>query len=159
MHGWCSMSAQIDGQAPRASRALKPDAPQAPLYRALEEKQVRKKRQRLAMADPVPVFAVDAALKEITTAPAVSLHRRAAHVWAARAVACYRVCLGKVDLQEGLSYLYLGEHYREVALAHAGFGDAWRPLHAEVEAVMAADRIEASAAMRRRSLANPSVTA
>jgi len=153
-----SMPDHSDGQSWRASRAHKPDVPDAPLYQALEGKPLRKKRQRLALADPAPVFAVDSALKEITTIPAVALHRSAAHAWAARAVACYRVCLGKVDLQEGLSYLYLGEHYREVALAHAGFGDAWRPLHAEVESVMAADRLEASTAMRRRSVANPSVT-
>lgn len=153
------MPDQSDGHSWRSSRASKPDAPEGPLYESLEGKPGRKKRQRLALADPVPVLAIDSALKEITTTPAVVLHRTAAHAWAARAVACYRVCLGKVDLQEGLSYLYLGEHYREVALAQAAFGEAWRPLHAEVEAAMAADRSEASAAMRRRSVANPSVTA
>lgn len=152
------MTDHSDGQSWREARAHKPDAPEAALHRAVEKKPARKGRQRLAMADPAPVFAVEAALAEITTTPAVELHRNAAHAWAARALACYRVCLGKVDLQEGLSYLYLGEHYREAALAHAGFADAWRPLQAEVEAVMDADRREAAAAMRRRSVANPSAT-
>lgn len=147
-----------DGQSWRQGRAHKPDAPAAPKSQAREEKPGRKKRQHLAMVDPAPVFAVGSALKEITTIPAAALHRSAAHAWAARAVACYRVCLGKVDLQEGLSYLYLGEHYRETALTHAGFGEAWRPMHAEVEDVMEADRLEASTAMRRRSAANPSAT-
>jgi len=153
----CSMPAHRDApSAPSASRA---SPPAAPLYRALEDKPGRKKRQRLDLLGPAPAFAVNDALQEITSTPAVALHRNAAHAWAARAVACYRVCLGKVDLQEGLSYLYLGEHYRETALAHAGFGEAWHPLSSEVDAVMSADRNEASDAMRRRSLANPAATA
>lgn len=146
-----SMPDHSDGQSWRESRAQKPDAPDAPLYQAQAEKPARKKRSRLALVDPAPVFAVDSALKEITTSPAVALHRTAAHAWAARAVACYRVCLGKVDLQEGLSYLYLGEHYREAALAHAAMGEAWQPLFAEIDEAMSEDRARAFASMRGRS--------
>lgn len=109
-------------------------------------------------ADRPPVASVEKALGEITTIAAAALHRAAAHTWAARAVACYRVCLAKADLQQGLSYLYLGEHYREAALAHAGFGEAWRPLQAEIEAVMDADRADAGTAMRHRSLADPTAS-
>ena len=145
-----------DGPAWRKARANKPAVPLA-LEAEPHAADPMAKRRR-APTDPVPVVSVEAALGEITTVAAAALHRQAAHVWAARAVACYRVCLAKADLQEGLSYLYLGEHYREAALAHAAFGEAWRPLQEEVEAVMDGDRAGASGAMRQRSLAEPGVT-
>ncbi|MEK6976222.1 MAG: hypothetical protein AABY18_07760 [Candidatus Thermoplasmatota archaeon] len=108
-------------------------------------------QQALAMAAPTPPLAVDEALKEIATVPPATLHRAAGFAWATRAIACYRACLGKRDLQEALSYLYLGEHYREAALAHAALGEAWEPMYAQVDAAMAQDREEASSMTRRRS--------
>lgn len=99
----------------------------------------------------VPMLDVEAALKEITLVPAATIHRTAAFAWASRAIAGYRVCAGKAAVQEGLSYLYLGEHYREAALAHASMGEAWQPLFAEIDGAMAEDRTRAFASMRGRS--------
>lgn len=135
------------GRGGRAQTAAVPFGPVPPDGSARGSK----KRQRLVLTGAAPVFPVEAALQEITTTPAATLHREAAHAWAARALACYRVCLGKVDLQEGLSYLYLGEHYREAALAHAAMGEAWQPLFAEIDEAMAKDRQLAFASMRGRS--------
>jgi hypothetical protein len=106
---------------------------------------------RQALADQVPMLDVDTAMKEITQVPAATIHRTAAFAWASRAVAGYRVCAKKVAVQEGLSYLYLGEHYREAALAHAAMGEAWQPLFEEIDAAMAEDRARAFASMRDRS--------
>jgi hypothetical protein len=94
---------------------------------------------------------VDAAMDEITKVPAATIHRTAAFAWASRAIAGYRVCASKLAVQEGLSYLYLGEHYREAALAHAAMGEAWQPLFAEIDEAMAEDRSRAFASMRGRS--------
>lgn len=99
----------------------------------------------------VPMLDVEAALKEITLVPAATIHRTAAFAWASRAIAGYRVCAAKAAVQEGLSYLYLGEHYREAALAHASMGEAWQPLFAEIDGAMADDRARAFASMRGRS--------
>jgi hypothetical protein len=94
---------------------------------------------------------VAGALDEITRVPAADIHRAAAYSWASRAIAGYRVCAGKLDVQEGLSYLYLGEHYREAALAHAAMGEAWKPLYEEIDAAMATDRAKAFESMRNRA--------
>lgn len=154
------MAEHSNGVAWRTGRARKPKPLAAARALALEAKPAGRSAGRVAKRSPPPErsaipASVAKALVEITTVAAVSLHREAAHAWAARAVACYRVCLGKADLQEGLSYLYLGEHYREAALAHAAFGEAWRPLQPEIRAVMDADRTAAGDAMRQRSLADP----
>lgn len=98
-----------------------------------------------------PMIDVDQAMEEITKVPAATIHRTAAFAWASRAIAGYRVCASKVAVQEGLSYLYLGEHYREAALAHAAMGEAWQPLFAEIDDAMAEDRARAFASMRGRS--------
>lgn len=94
---------------------------------------------------------VPGAMAEIVHVPAATIHRTAAYAWASRAIAGYRVCAGHEVLQEGLTYLYLGEHYREAALAHASMGEAWQPLYAEIDRAMAPDRAEAFASMRQRS--------
>ncbi len=104
-----------------------------------------------AFAKTPPVLEVEKAIEEITNVPAATIHRTAALTWAARAVASYQVCLTKPELQECLSFFYLGEHYREAALAHAAMGDEWQPLHAEIDTAMEGDRGTAYAAMRRRS--------
>jgi hypothetical protein len=101
--------------------------------------------------EPVPMLDVDAAMKEITKVSAATIHRTAAFAWASRAIASYRVCARKLDVQEGLSYLYLGEHYREAALAHAAMGEAWQPLFNEIDEAMAKDRALAFEGMRGRS--------
>jgi hypothetical protein len=107
---------------------------------------------RQVLVDPqVPMLDVAAALKEITQVPAATIHRAAAFTWASRAIAGYRVCAGKRAIQEGLSYLYLGEHYREAALAHAAMGEAWQPLFAEIDEAMAKDRQRAFTSMRGRA--------
>lgn len=106
---------------------------------------------QLLVPPQVPMLDVEAALKEITLVPAATIHRAAAFAWASRAIAGYRVCAGKQAVQEGLSYLYLGEHYREAALAHAAMGEAWQPLFAEIDEAMAKDRQLAFASMRGRS--------
>lgn len=97
------------------------------------------------------VLDVEAALLEITRVPAATIHRAAAFTWASRAIAGYRVCSTKAVIQEGLSYLYLGEHYREAALAHAAMGEAWQPLFQEIEQAMSEDRARAFASMRGRA--------
>lgn len=154
------MAEHDPGVAWRTARGRKPKTLAPGRTLALETKHASRaagrgaKRTQSAARPPIPA-SVQKALVEITTVAAVSMHREAAHEWAARAVACYRVCLAKADLQEGLSYLYLGEHYREAALAHAAFGEAWRPLQPEIRAVMDADRAAAGDAMRQRSLADP----
>jgi hypothetical protein len=102
-------------------------------------------------AEPVPMLDVEAAMKEITKVSAAAIHRTAAFAWASRAIASYRVCARKLDVQEGLSYLYLGEHYREAALAHAAMGEAWQPLFNEIDEAMAKDRALAFDGMRGRS--------
>lgn len=99
----------------------------------------------------VPMLDIEAAMKEITLVPAATIHRDAAFTWASRAIAAYRVCARKQAVQEGLSYLYLGEHYREAALAHAAMGEAWQPLFAEIDEAMAKDRASAFTSMRGRS--------
>ncbi len=147
-----------DGQSWRETRAHKdsqsePAAIAAPMLEAPPKR--RRKRSRQDLVEPAPELHIEEALQEISTVPAMHLHRAAAYYWAARAVACYRVCLGKAEVQEGLSYLYLGEHYREAALAHAALGEAWGPMYEEVVAVMDLDRREASVALQRRSLAHP----
>lgn len=103
---------------------------------------------RQTMEEPTPMLDVDGAMEEITRVPAATIHRAAAFAWASRAIAGYRVCSAKAVMQEGLSYLYLGEHYREAALAHATMGDAWEPLFTEIEQAMAKDRKRAFASMR-----------
>jgi hypothetical protein len=123
------------GQAKRARRRPAQMAPQS----------------MAAPAEPVPMLDVEAALKEITTVSAATIHRTAAFAWASRAIASYRVCARKLDVQEGLSYLYLGEHYREAALAHAAMGEAWQPLFNEIDEAMAKDRALAFEGMRGRS--------
>lgn len=107
--------------------------------------------RQVLQSPQVPMLDVEAALKEITLVPAATIHRTAAFAWASRAVAGYRVCAGKASVQEGLSYLYLGEHYREAALAHASMGEAWQPLFTEIDGAMADDRARAFASMRGRS--------
>jgi hypothetical protein len=94
---------------------------------------------------------IDKAMKEITRVPAAIIHRDAAFAWASRAIAGYRVCLTKSSLEEGLSYLYLGEHYREASLAHAAMGEVWEFLFAEVNDAMAGEREEAFASIRSLS--------
>lgn len=126
-----------------ASQALQAEAPRAARSKTAREPTIVAHTVTLAVTD---------ALREITSIPALTLHHNAACTWAARAIACYRVCLGKAELQEGLSYLYLGEHYREAALAHAQFGEAWQPMFDEIDALMAQDRAAASAAMQSRSV-------
>ena len=136
---------------PRDARPRKPAVRDPPPSAMLEPPSRAERAKGGAALDPrLPALPIEAALREISTVPAVDLHRTAACVWAARAVACYRVCLGKSDLQEGLSYLYLGEHYREAALAHAALGEAWRPLYDEVEALMDEDRAAAARALQAR---------
>lgn len=130
----------------RSAKAVQPVA--APQVEA--EKAVPPRRKRLAPKAAL-MLDVEGALTEITLVPAATIHRTAAYQWASRAIACYRVCAGKSDLQQGLSFLYLGEHYREAALAHAAMGDAWQPLLREVEDVVSDDRGRAFDAMRRRS--------
>lgn len=103
------------------------------------------------MAEPAPMLDVEEAMKEIVKVPAATIHRTAAFAWASRAIAGYRVCASKAAVQEGLSYLYLGEHYREAALAHAAMGEAWQPLFAEIDEAMSEDRARAFASMRGRS--------
>lgn len=142
----------------RPGKAFSGEAPTAPGGEG-RRRERRGKAPTLALAQPgadvgaiaaLTDGAVAAALQEITTVPAATLHHGAALAWATRAVACYRVCLGKRDVPEGLSYLYLGEHYREAALGEAALGEAWRPMYLEVAAVMARDREDASVAMQRR---------
>jgi hypothetical protein len=111
----------------------------------------RQPRSQQTLAEPVLMIDVEAALEEITRIPAATIHRAAAFTWASRAIAGYRICAGKNAIQEGLSYLYLGEHYREAALAHAAMGEAWQPLFAEIDEAMAKDRQRAFASMRGRS--------
>lgn len=114
-------------------------------------------RQLMARLDPPSdaedpsLLDVEAAMEEIARVPAAAIHRVAAYAWASRAIAGYRVCLGHGVLQEGLTYLYLGEHYREAALAHAAMGEAWQPLYSEIDRAMAKDRAQAFASMRHRS--------
>ncbi|MHB1261126.1 MAG: hypothetical protein ACYC2H_05360 [Thermoplasmatota archaeon] len=109
------------------------------------------KRSQQMLQEPSPMLDVDKAMKEITRIPAATIHREAAFDWASRAIAGYRVCAGKTEVQEGLSYLYLGEHYREAALAHAAMGEAWQPLFDEIQDAMAEDRTRAFASLRGRS--------
>lgn len=111
----------------------------------------RNARSQQTLAEPVLMIDVETALEEITRIPAATIHRAAAFTWASRAIAGYRVCAGKQAIQEGLSYLYLGEHYREAALAHAAMGESWQPLFAEIDEAMAQDRQRAFASMRGRS--------
>lgn len=123
------------------------------------EQRARDPPPRQALAPPTargpppeaPMLDVAGAMAEILHVPAASIHRAAAYAWASRAIAGYRVCAGHEILQNGLTYLYLGEHYREAALAHASMGEAWQPLYAEIDQAMAADRAEAFASMRQRS--------
>jgi hypothetical protein len=96
-------------------------------------------------------LAIDKAIEEVTRIPAAIIHRNAAFTWAARAIACYRVSAGQAVLENALSYLYLGEHYREAALAHAAMGEGWQPLYAEIDDAMANDRAGSFASVRRRS--------
>jgi hypothetical protein len=119
----------------------------APSHALPVEKTPRAKRRGATGVEPT-MLDVEAALEEITRVPAAGIHRTAAYAWASRAIAGYRVCAGKLDVQEGLSYLYLGEHYREAALAHAAMGEAWQPLFAEIEAAMDKDRAHAFETMR-----------
>lgn len=120
-----------------------------PAQMAPAEKKPRAKGHKTT---PEPAMLdVAAALDEITHVPAADIHRTAAYAWASRAIAGYRVCAGKLDVQEGLSYLYLGEHYREAALAHAAMGEAWQPLFAEIEAAMDKDRAHAFETMRNHA--------
>ncbi|MEA3165705.1 MAG: hypothetical protein QOJ26_571 [Thermoplasmata archaeon] len=108
-------------------------------------------RRRQGPSETPLMLDIDAAMKEIAHVPAATIHRTAAYLWAGRAIAGYRICAAKAALQEGLSYLYLGEHYREAALAHAAMGEAWQPLYAEIDDAMAQDRGRAFNVMRRRS--------
>lgn len=124
------------------------DPVQAPAPAAA--KKPRGKAGKPAAEGPV-MLDVAAALEEITRVPAAEIHRAAAYAWASRAIAGYRVCADKVDVQEGLSYLYLGEHYREAALAHAAMGEAWQPLFAEIESAMDKDRARAFEGMRNKA--------
>lgn len=126
--------------AGKAGRAKQPRSRGAPAARSL---QVHK--------ELATVLDVDKAMDEITRVPAATIHRESAFAWASRAIAGYRVCAAKTAVQEGLSYLYLGEHYREAALAHAAMGEAWQPLFEEIEGAMAEDRTRAFASLRGRS--------
>ena len=149
-----------------ASRKTEPSAPQP----GLEDRsgkagslgkergggQAQKRRapsqtSRQTLAEPMLMLDVEAAMKEIIKVPAATIHRTAAFAWASRAIAGYRVCASKAAVQEGLSYLYLGEHYREAALAHAAMGEAWQPLFTEIDEAMAEDRARAFGSMRGRS--------
>jgi hypothetical protein len=94
---------------------------------------------------------VDKAMEEITRVPAAVIHRDAAYAWASRAIASYRVSMGKSSMEEGLSYLYLGEHYREAALAHATMGEVWEFLFTEIIDAMAMEREQAFANVRTLS--------
>jgi len=94
---------------------------------------------------------VDRAMDEITRIPAAVIHRDAAFAWASRAIAGYRVCSAKNSIEEGLSYLYLGEHYREAALAHAAMGEVWEFLFTEIDDAMAGEREQAFASIRALS--------
>ncbi len=83
------------------------------------------------------------ALEEIRTTPPAEIHRVAAYAWGSRAIASYRLCAATVTLEDCLKYFYLGEHYREAALAHAAMGEQWQPLHAEIDQAMADARTTA----------------
>ncbi|MFA5944956.1 MAG: hypothetical protein WC876_10885 [Candidatus Thermoplasmatota archaeon] len=115
------------------------------------ERRAAPPQTRQVLEEPASMLDVNKAMKEITRVPAATIHRTAAYAWASRAIAGYRVCAAKTAVQEGLSYLYLGEHYREAALAHAAMGEAWQPLFAEIEQAMAEDRTRAFASLRGRS--------
>ena len=104
-----------------------------------------------ATAEAVAALDVEQAMAEILGTPAAAIHRTAAFTWGARAVASYRVCVRKAAFQDCLSYFYLGEHYREAALAHAAMGEDWQPLYAEIDRAMEADRREAARLVRTLS--------
>lgn len=86
------------------------------------------------------VLDIAQAVEEIKTVPPATIHRAAAFTWSARAIACYRVCAAAEAQEDRLRYLYLGEHYREAALAHAAMGEQWEPLYAEIDRAMTQDR-------------------
>lgn len=137
---------------PLANGQVKRQASKGQVVRQTSKSQMAPQgRSKQTLADPVLMIDVETALEEITRIPAATIHRAAAFTWASRAIAGYRVCAGRRAIQEGLSYLYLGEHYREAALAHAAMGEAWQPLFAEIDEAMAKDRQRAFASMRGRS--------
>jgi len=144
-------SRDSDAEAPGPSKAKPVKAP-GPKGRSQQQRSRRGAPQgSRQMLQGGIMIDVEQAMEEITKVPAATIHRTAAFAWASRAIAGYRVCASKVAVQEGLSYLYLGEHYREAALAHAAMGEAWQPLFAEIDDAMADDRARAFASMRGRS--------
>lgn len=86
---------------------------------------------------------VQEALAEIKAVPPAMIHRASALRWSARAIASYRICAESKDHEDRLCYLYLGEHYREAALAHAAMGEPWEPLYAAIDDAMQMDRSNA----------------
>lgn len=137
--------------APTQMADLSSKQASVPLEKPASGSTARGKGRRKEPVPGAPMLDVAGALDEITRVPAAEIHRTAAYSWASRAIAGYRVCAGKLDVQEGLSYLYLGEHYREAALAHAAMGEAWQPLFEEIDAAMATDRAKAFESMRNRA--------
>lgn len=86
---------------------------------------------------------VQAAMAEIKTVPPAAIHRESALRWSARAIASYLTCAGSKVHEERLYYLYLGDQYREAALAHASMGEPWEPLYAAINDAMQPDRAKA----------------
>lgn len=94
------------------------------------------------------IVEVRQAMEEVRNIPPAIIHRASAFKWSARAIASYRVCAVSEVQEDRLRYLYLGEHYREAALAHAAMGEQWEPLYMEVDRVMTEDRYRALEAVR-----------
>lgn len=86
---------------------------------------------------------VQAALSEIKAVRPSAIHRESALRWAARAVASFRICAESEAHADRLCYRYLGEQYREAALAHAAMGEPWEPLYTAIDEIMEPDRSKA----------------
>lgn len=98
------------------------------------------KRIAVPTARASSVLDVATAMEEIMRVPSSAIHRDSALAWGARAAASYQVCATASTLDDAFHFLYLGEHYREAALAHAALGEEWELLYAEIDDTMAQDR-------------------
>jgi|SRR5688572_5402563 len=93
---------------------------------------------------------VNKAMQEVTAIPPALLHRTAAFTWASRAIASFRLCSTAEDLERCMKCFYLGEHYREAALAHAAMGEDWQGLYDEIDRAVKLDRALAFQTMDAR---------
>ena len=93
---------------------------------------------------------VKKAMEEITAIPPALLHRTSAFTWASRSIASFRLCSTAADLERCMKCFYLGEHYREAALAHAAMGEDWQGLYDEIDRAVKLDRALAFQAMDAR---------